>query len=239
MYREFAKYYDKIYHRKNYKKEVRVLKKLIRRYKRSLGNDLLDLATGTGNHIAYFCDSFNCTGLDLNEEILAVARSKGLNATFVQGDMQDFNLQKQFEVITCLFSSIGYLLTEAALEKAFKCIYHHLKPGGVVFIEPWLEREVYRVGSPHMEIYDDNDLKIARLNVSELKKESIAYFKMHYLVAERNKPVEYFVDEHELALLPHSLLITKMQEVGLKTKVYAKEVFKRRTLLIGLKPEKG
>lgn len=47
LYKELAKYYDLIYHWKNYKKETDKIKKLISRYKKSDGKALLDVACGT------------------------------------------------------------------------------------------------------------------------------------------------------------------------------------------------
>jgi len=237
MYRELAKYYDLLYSRKDYKKEVKTLKKLIKKYRRSSGNELLDLATGTGNHIVYLCKDFNCTGLDLNDEILAIARAKGLPATFIQGDMRHFSLGKEFDVITCLFSSIGYLLTEENLQQTFDCITHHLKPGGLVIIEPWVEKEAYREGSLNLLVYESPELKVVRASVSEKNSKNHSKLKFHFLILEKNKPIRHYVEEHELAMFSHKLILKKMAQAGLETTVYKKGLSKNhRGLLIGIKP---
>ena len=60
LYGKLAAYYDYIYHWKDYKTEVRQIKKLINEYKRSSGNSLLDVACGTGRHISYLRRDFEC-----------------------------------------------------------------------------------------------------------------------------------------------------------------------------------
>lgn len=96
------------------------LKKLISRYKKSKGRDLLDVACGTGNHLKYLKNSFSCTGTDIDEEMLSIARKKVKGVVFKKADMTTLSLNKKFDVITCLFSSIGYVKTYANLRKRFK-----------------------------------------------------------------------------------------------------------------------
>jgi ubiquinone/menaquinone biosynthesis C-methylase UbiE len=235
LYKSLAKYYDLIYTWKDYQKEAEVLTKLINENKLSTGNQLLDIACGTGSHIQYFVNDFDCVGVDLNQEMLEIAKEKAPNAKFYPADMTDFDLGQKFDVVVCLFSSIGYVKTEENLRKTIACFVRHLKNGGLVIIEPWLTKEIYRTGSAHMNTYDGKDIKIARLNVSELKDELISYFEMHYLVAETNKPVTHFVDKHELAMFPIELMLEIMKENGLKVQYLKKGLFDDRGLLLGVK----
>ena len=76
LYKSLAKYYDLIYSFKNYKKEVTEITKLINEYKSSTGNQLLDVACGTGSHIEFFVKDFDCIGVDLNLEMLEFAKEK-------------------------------------------------------------------------------------------------------------------------------------------------------------------
>jgi len=237
LYKSLAKYYDLIYAFKDYKKEAEEITKLINEFKLSAGNQLLDVASGTGSHIKYFVDDFDCVGVDLYPEMLEFAKEKVPEAKFREADMVNLNLEQEFDAIVCLFSSIGYVKTEENLRKTIAGFVNHLKKGGVVIIEPWLTKEIYRSGSPHMVTYDGEDTKIARVNVSELKDEIISYFEMHYLIAETNKPVIHFVDKHELAMFPINLLLEIMEENGLQVNYLKKGLFDNRGLLIGQKPK--
>ncbi len=160
LYRELAKYYDLIYSWKDYEKETSELKRLFFKYKKSAGTMLLDVACGTGHHIKHLKDKYSCTGIDVNEAILKIARKNVEDVEFIQADMTSFNLDRKFDIITCLFSSIGYVRTYQNLRKTFQNVSGHLVKGGVAFVEPWFTSEVYDVGRPSMTIYDGDDLKI-------------------------------------------------------------------------------
>lgn len=233
-YRSLAKYYDLIYHWKDYKKEAKQVIDYISKFKQTEGNTLLDVACGSGSHLQYFADSFNCTGIDLNAEIIEIARKKQPEIDFIQADMSDFNLQKKFDIITCLFSSIGYITSKDKLAKTFEQFAKHMKKGGLLLIEPWLSKEIFTEGTPHMIIYDSKDLKIARLNINEIK-DDISYFEMHYLIAEKNRKVQHFVDKHEMAMFPIELLIELMESNGYKTQFLKEDMFSVRGLLVGVK----
>ena len=58
MYRKFANYYDPIYSTKNYKTESEKVIKLIRKFKKTNDNKLLEAGCGSGKHIAYFKKHF-------------------------------------------------------------------------------------------------------------------------------------------------------------------------------------
>ena len=71
-YNELAKYYDLIHSDLDYEKSAKGIDKLIQLHLRSKGNKLLDVACGTGTHIKYLEDKYNCTGIDWNEEMLKI-----------------------------------------------------------------------------------------------------------------------------------------------------------------------
>ncbi|MFQ6088929.1 MAG: class I SAM-dependent DNA methyltransferase [Candidatus Methanofastidiosia archaeon] len=233
LYRELAKYYDLIYCWKDYEKEANQIKKLISKYKKSDGNELLDVACGTGHHLKFLKDSFSCTGVDINEEILNVARKNVRGVFFKKADMITLNLNKKFDVITCLFSSIGYVKNYFNLRKTIQNFAKHLKRGGVLIIEPWFTKSVYRVGSVHMETYDGKDIKIARLNVSKIE-ENVSVMNMHYLIAEKNKDVKHFVDRHELGLFEIDKTLEFMKEAGFQAKFLKNGLMKDRGIYIGI-----
>lgn len=234
LYRELAPYYDLIYAWKNYKKEVDEIYKLIAEYKKSNGKDLLEVACGTGRHLQYFKQKFFCTGTDINQGILNVAKKKIKTVTFKKTNMVNMKLNKKFDVITCLFSAIGYVKTYQNLQKTLKNFAKHLKTGGVVLIEPWFTKSAYKAGSVHMATYENKDIKIARLTLSKIKG-NISEMDMHYLVAERNKEVKHFVDRHELGLFEIDKTLQLMKQAGLKAKFLKNSLMEDRGLFIGVK----
>ena len=109
MYTKSAAFYDAIYSFKDYAAESARLIALIAAHKRSRGRRLLDVACGTGSHLQHLSKHFEAEGLDASAEQLAIARAKCSGFAFHRGDMIDFDLGRQFDVVTCLFSSIGYV----------------------------------------------------------------------------------------------------------------------------------
>src|SRR5882724_8682404 len=169
LYTDLARYYDLIYSWKDYQKEAATIRRLITKYKRSKGYDLLEVACGTGRHTHYFKDKFRVLGTDISAGMLSLARKNVKGVRFQRADMVTLNLEKQFDVILCLFSSIGYVKNTAELKRTLSNFARHLKKGGVVIIEPWLTKEIFKEGHPHMTTYDGDDIKIARLCVSKVR----------------------------------------------------------------------
>ncbi len=234
MYKELAEYYDLIYHWKDYKAEAEIIQELIKKYKISDGNYLLDVGCGTGMHTKYFKEDFSCTGIDINNEMVEVAKTKVKGVHFKRGDMIDFNLKTEFDVILCLFSSIGYVKTYSNLEKTMKNFANHLKKGGVLVIEPWFTKSIYRVGEPGMTTYDGTDVKIARVNTTKIEGD-LSIMDMHYLIAERNADVIHYVDTHELGLFEIDKTLEFMEKANLQSEYLENGLMKDRGLYIGVK----
>lgn len=89
LYKKFAKYYDLCYSEKDYSKETGFLKFLIKKYKIS-GKKILEVGCGTGGHAIHLCrEGFDVVGIDLNKEMLDVAKKKTKSIGFLQGDMRN------------------------------------------------------------------------------------------------------------------------------------------------------
>ncbi|MBW2991393.1 class I SAM-dependent methyltransferase [Candidatus Woesearchaeota archaeon] len=234
LYHELAKYYDLIYSKKKYKKESEILKRIISTYKKSKGRELLDVACGTGQHLKYLKKHFSCTGIDINKEILDIARKKVKGVTYKQADMTAFKLKKKFDVVLCLFSSIGYAKTYSNLKKTINNFSNHLKKGGVVIIEPWLQKDAFKKGTPWAELYEEENLKVTRVSTTKIK-EKISVIEMHYLIAEKGKDIKHFTDYHKLGLFKINKTLEFMKDAGLKSKYLKRGLKKQRGLYIGVK----
>jgi ubiquinone/menaquinone biosynthesis C-methylase UbiE len=234
LYRDLARYYDLIYSSKDYAGEAVRLRQLIARHKRSAGDELLEVACGSGKHLEQLARDYTCTGVDLNEGMLAIARERLPGVRFHRADMATMDLGWQFDVLTCLFSSIGYVKTEGRLRQTIENFARHLRPGGVAIVEPWFTREAYRAGTAHMTTYDGGDVKIARLNVSELAGD-VSIMDMHYLVAEARRGVTHFVDRHELGLFATERTLAIMREAGLEAEYREEGLMAGRSLYVATK----
>jgi len=199
MFSQTAQYYDIIYQSmKDYGAEADKLTAIIHQYSRSTGNRLLDVACGTGLHLSYLKQHFQVEGLDLDEQLLAIARQRNPAVPLHHADMTDFALGRTFDVVTCLFSAIGYVRTLANLSRAVQCMTQHLSAGGVLLIEPWFTPETWRPETVHARFIDEPDLKIVRINTSFVDGR-LSSIDMHYLIGTP-EGTEHYVERHELGL---------------------------------------
>lgn len=232
-YAKSAEIYDAIYlAKKDYTKEAEQMHNIIEEYKKTGGNRLLDVACGTGLHLEVLQRWYDIEGLDLSEGQLAVARGRLPGVKLYHADMANFNTGKQYDAITCLFSAIGELLDIEQVNSAVSTMAKHLKPGGVLIIEPWLRPEQFREGRIWSDFVDKPDLKVARMTIAE-RHGNVVDLHMHHMVGRSDK-VEYFVEHHQEAMHTVEDYTEAFQKAGL-TITYDAEGLIGRGLFIGVK----
>jgi ubiquinone/menaquinone biosynthesis C-methylase UbiE len=194
---KLAEIYDQIYHFKDYSSDVEyILRSVIARNPEA--KELLDVACGTGSHIGGLTSRFKVEGIDASAAMLRRARLKNPEVLFSTADMVDFDLDRQFDVVTCLFRTISFMQTCDRLNSAVASMARHLKPGGLLLIEPFFSPEAYWIGDIKMNTFDREDMKIAWMYVSE-REENVGVMRNHFLVG-RPTGVEHFEEEHRMGL---------------------------------------
>jgi ubiquinone/menaquinone biosynthesis C-methylase UbiE len=238
LYKQFAAYYDLIYATKDFQGEAELALECIQHYKTTPGRQLLDDACGTGEHLHYLKPHYDCQGTDLNAEMLTLAQSKHPEIPLMQADMVTMNLEQSYDAITCFFGSIGYVKTLENLQAAWRNLARHLKPGGVLIVEPWFRPDQFQAGVPYMKQYDGQNTKLARLFVSEVDN-NVAMLDFHYLIAERNGTTRHIQDHHEIALFSHQQMVQCMQEAGLEGFLIQRPPLNQRGLYVAQHAHSG
>lgn len=235
LYKKLAQYYDLIYSFKNYLDETALLLKVIEQYKKSPGNTLLDVACGTGKHLSYLKDKFQCIGTDLNEKMLNVARKNVPGVRFIQKNMINMRLHMSFDILTCLFSSIAYVKTYENLAKTIETFSLHLNTGGIAIIEPWFTKETFKkVGYPPVMICEDRNTRITRFNTSKIKG-NLSVVTVDFSVETENTEVEYIQDQHELAMFEPEKTLHLMKNAGFEAHFLKAPTMGERGLFVGIK----
>ena len=108
LYGKLARYYDKLNSQVDYKRESNFILELLEK-KNLPRKSLLDVGCGTGNHLVHLKEKFEVIiGIDINEEMLQIARKKLPGIDFLKGDMRKFSLNRLFDSIICMFGVITY-----------------------------------------------------------------------------------------------------------------------------------
>jgi SAM-dependent methyltransferase len=106
--------------------------------------ELLELASGTGIiSIELARRGFHITGIDYDEDMLAIANRKlaaensdtQKRALFQLADMRDFTINKQFGAVIIPSNTFGYLFKLEDQRACLKRVYEHLLPDGILVIE--------------------------------------------------------------------------------------------------------
>jgi ubiquinone/menaquinone biosynthesis C-methylase UbiE len=233
MFAKTAPYYDKIYAFKDYQAEAERLMAIFHEHQRSEGTQLLDVACGTARHLEYLKDRYEVEGLDLSRELLAIARQRHPGLGLHHADMTAFALGKTFDIVTCLFSAIGYVKTLEHLSQAVTCMARHLKAGGLLVIEPWFTPDVWRPGTVHAIFIDEPALKIARVNTSVVTGR-LSVFDLHYLIGTP-EGTEHLVEHHELGLFTTEEMHAALAAASLEV-TFDQQGLMGRGLFIGRRP---
>jgi SAM-dependent methyltransferase len=227
MFRSSTDYYDLVYGKKDYRGETDRLRQLFRQFVPH-GRTILDIACGTGEHLC-FLPEYEVAGIDLEPAFVRMASEKRGDGKFQIADMQRFELGSKFDILICLFSSIGYLVTAEAIRSALECFKAHLAPGGAIFIEPWIEPDAWRTGEAHVRVGEDDHRKVCRVMTSD-REGDLSILIGHYLLAEGTN-VRYAVERHELLLLDRDQWQDLFREAEL-TAEYLPEAFGSRGLYV-------
>jgi ubiquinone/menaquinone biosynthesis C-methylase UbiE len=164
VFSESAELYDAIYGAfKDYATEAARIDALIK-WMRLDAHTILDVGCGTGEHARHLTAThgYVVDGLDIDPSMLAVARRKLPDARFFQADMAAFDLGRRYDVVMCLFSSIGYLESLERVTAALRCFRRHLAADGAVIVEPWLTPDVFKPGAADTRTAESGGVRVER-----------------------------------------------------------------------------
>ncbi len=234
MFAQTSIFYDAIYRArgKSYVDEASALATLVRE-RNPLARTLLDVGCGTGAHLAAFeALGFACRGIDADAKMVALARARCPEMEIDFADMVTFDLHATFDVVVALFGTTGYARIPARLTETIARLAAHLAPGGVLLVEPFLDRSTYLPGHVDAVFVDEPDLKIARMSLSK-QMGAIAILDFNYLVATKTGVERYF-ERHELGLFDAKLYREAFEAAGLTFEIAdVPEISFRRNLYLG------
>ena len=101
---------------------------------------VLDMACGTGSLSILFAENGSrCYGMDLSVDMLTRGARKVQDMDpapmFLHGDMADFTLPEQVDVLVCMLDSFNYMATPEQGLRAISCFARALRPGGMLVFD--------------------------------------------------------------------------------------------------------
>lgn len=197
MFTQTADMYDLIYSFKDYAKEAQSIRDIVAT-EHPEAKTVLDVACGTAEHAKHLSSIFAIDGIDLQPRFVQIAQAKVPAGRFEVADMRRFDLGRRYDVVMCLFSSIGYLTSLDDVTATLQCFGRHLNRGGVILVEPWFTPEQWKPGTPFMNTVDQPKLKICRMALSS-QEGMLSKLHFEYLVG-RPIGLAHYTEEHVLGL---------------------------------------
>ena len=100
------------------------------------GRKWLDLCCGTGGLLKLAARAgYETAGIDLSANQLRFARRNAPRALLRRQDVRRFSVPGRWDVITCMYDSLNYVLTERGVGQALARAKRHLAPGGVLLFD--------------------------------------------------------------------------------------------------------
>lgn len=128
-----------------------------------LHSSYLDIGCGTGNlteKIAPYFDETWC--VDASSDMLCEAdakfRSKNIRAKLINQNMIELDLNHKFDLVTCCLDCINYILYDNDIERYFKSVFKHLKPGGIFIFDMNSFYKLQNVLGNNLYDYDDENV---------------------------------------------------------------------------------
>ncbi|HSE66751.1 MAG TPA: methyltransferase domain-containing protein [Gemmatimonadales bacterium] len=215
MFSASAELYDLIYSGfKDYPAEARELAALIRR-SHPHGRTVLDVACGTGEHARLLTEEhgFDVDGLDLDSTFVAIAQHKLPRGIVYEADMTSFEIPRRYDVIVCLFSSIGYVRTLENVQRTFDRFRQHLADAGVVLVEPWFPPGMLQPDRVSIQTAESARVSVARMSKIDVE-DRLSRLRFEYLIG-RASAIEHVVETHELGLFTTEETLECFREAGL------------------------
>ena len=175
IYNQLAKYYFFIsevglYSKHGHAREAKMIKKLIKKHKKSKGKNLLIIASGLGLHDKFLKKDFDIVGIDKNEGMLKISRKINPDIKYKKGDMKTFRLDENFDIVMCM-DALPHLISYKNLKIALKNFSRHLKKDGVLLLSLDPVKKSFK--EMNVDKYSRGNLEVTLIQVNHKQKEHI------------------------------------------------------------------
>ena len=173
---------------------------------------MLHLGCGAGGHDFHFKKHFSVTGVDISEGMLALAKKRNPEVTYVKGDMRTIDLNRTFDVVV-IPDSITYMTTLEDLKKTIMNAASHLKNEGIMLVVAHMKEDFKEnnftysgeKGNIHITVFENNHI------VSDSTYEAAII----YLIRQAGE-LNIYHEVHTLGLFTYEQWMAIFEECQLK-----------------------
>ncbi|KRE90329.1 methyltransferase type 12 [Paenibacillus sp. Soil766] len=225
-YEKFAYTYDRLMNSMPYDDWLRFAKESFERFGVKPAT-LVDLGCGTGNlSVPLAAEGIQVTGIDLSEDMLAVAEQKqseqlsqlrGGTVRWIQQDLREWELGEEVDVAISFCDSLNYLLEEEDIVDAFRQTWAGLKPGGLFLFDVHTTQQLFAYAESQPFFLNEDD--VAYIWTSELDEERVQIEHDLTIFVKDSGSGETFrrIDEtHEQRAYALPWLAQMLKEVGFR-----------------------
>ena len=226
LYKSLAWCYEFITTGKGHKEEANFVKKIVKKYKKSKNNKLLDVGCGHGWHDKFLEKNFKIIGVDFSETMLKLAKKRNPEIVYRQGNMKKFNLRRKFDVVIS-FDAMMHNLNYKELKTTIKNLSRHLVEGGVLIFHLDRLKENFKqygiVSKPEEHSFFRKDIFMTYFQIDYDKNQKDTTFETYlvFLIAEKGKNLEVKIDRETMGLFELSKIKKILLDLGFKTHLYS------------------
>jgi len=223
-YEHSAHLYDLMYVRRDYTTTGREIQAIAEELLPG-AESLLDVGCGTGRHLEVLGDWYRGEGLDINPKMIELTHARCPHIPLYENDMRSFELDRSYDVITCLFSAIGHVETAEAMRRSIERMAAHLRSPGLLIVEPWFTPESFWDGHLAANFQPEGETKLAWM-YRQYREGLMAVLDIHYLVGGEGQP-EYIRERQDLGLFTPAEMREALEAVGLEVDYRESDVWNR------------
>ena len=233
LYKSLAWCYEFITTGKGHKEEADFVRNIVKKYKKSKGNKLLDVCCGHGWHDMFLKKNFEIIGIDLNKTILKLAKKRNPEITYRQGDMKNFDLKRKFDVVMS-FDGMMYNLNYKNLRDTIRNLIKHLADGGVLIFHLDKLKENFKqfgiVSNPegHQFFKNNTYLTYFQIDYDKNPRDTVFESCLVFLFAKRGKSLEIKTDIEKLGLFEIDKIKKIISDFGFKTYLYSGDFYGKK-----------
>ncbi|MCG7338574.1 class I SAM-dependent methyltransferase [Staphylococcus sp. ACRSN] len=190
QYEEMSLFYDQLTMDQPYESWLAIVRTFAE------GHDsVLDIGCGTGSFTSLLSEYEDVTGMDLSVDMLAIASQKSKHVNWIEGDMTDFNLSRQFGVITIFCDSLNYLQEQNDVISTFQHVNNHLENDGVFMFDVHTTHKMDTLFNNQSYIDESDDVFLGWEAVQGDAAHSV-WHDMSFFVKKDNGQYERFDESH-------------------------------------------